>query len=139
MSRSFGHQVESVMGEQWYYSRDGASVGPVSALDLKHLASCGQLTPTDLVWKEGMRDWVPAEQLKGLFVVPATPVLPQRAGQGQELITCPKCPRCEAEHRQMPIKKLSKPTYDGFTHWGVCPATGDPVLFNFVSGTKGQQ
>ncbi len=44
------------MGEKWYYSRDGSTVGPVSALELKHLASSGQLGPTDLVWKEGMRD-----------------------------------------------------------------------------------
>jgi hypothetical protein len=127
------------MGEYWYYSRGGTSVGPVSALDLKHLASSGQLAPTDLVWQEGMRDWVPAEQLKGLFVVPASAAPPQRSEQARELITCQKCPRCEAEHRQLPIKKLSRPTYDGFTHWGVCPATGDPVLFNFMFGTKGQQ
>jgi hypothetical protein len=127
------------MSEMWYYNRGGATVGPVSAPDLKQLASSGQLVPTDLVWKEGMRDWVPAEQLKGLFVAPAAVALPQQSQQGQELITCQKCPRCDAEHRQLPIKKLSRPTYDGFTHWGVCPATGDPVLFNFVYGTKGQQ
>jgi hypothetical protein len=136
---SFGHQVESVMSEQWYYSRGDTTVGPVSALDLKHLASSGQLAPTDLVWKEGMRDWLPAEQLKGLFDVPAPVALPQPRQQGQELITCQKCPRCETEHRQLPIKRLSKPTYDGFTHWGVCPTTGDPVLFTFTHGTKGQQ
>jgi hypothetical protein len=124
------------MSENWYYTRGDANVGPVSTLELKQLASSGQLAPTDLVWKEGMSAWVQAEQLKGLFVVPA---LPQRAEQGQELITCQKCPRCETEHRQLPIKKLSRPTYDGFTHWGVCPATGDPVLFCFTSGTKGQQ
>lgn len=126
------------MGEMWYYTRGGTAVGPVSALELKRLASSGQLTPTDLVWKEGMSDWVAAEQLKGVFVVPASPAPPPRSEQPQELITCQNCPRCEAEHRQLPIKKLSKPTYDGFTHWGVCPTTGDPVLFNFKFGTKGQ-
>jgi hypothetical protein len=136
-TRQFGHQVESIMGEQWHYSRGGKTVGPVSALELKRLASSGQLAPTDLVWKEGMPDWVAADQLKGLFVAPALPAQPQRE-QAQELITCKECPRCEAEHLRLPIKKLSKPTYDGFTHWGVCPTTGDPVLFNFMHGTKGQ-
>src|SRR4051812_11448361 len=81
------------MSEQWFYSRDGASNGPVSAHELKQLASSGQLAPTDFVWKEGMREWVPAEQLKGLFVAPASPELPQRREQGQELITCQNCPR----------------------------------------------
>lgn len=56
-----------------------------------------------------------------------------------EVIHCQKCPRCEGEHRQLPVKRLSKPTYDGFTHWAVCPVTGDPILFSFKSGTKGQQ
>lgn len=127
------------MGEKWYYNRGGTTGGPVSALDLKHLASSGQLLPADLVWKEGMREWLPAEQLKGLFVVAASATLPQPSEQVQELITCQICPRCEAEHRQLPIKRLSKPTYDGFTHWGVCPATGDPVLFTFKHGSKNQQ
>ncbi len=127
------------MSEQWFYSRGGAVVGPVSAVDLKLLASSGQIGPADLVWKEGMRDWVPAEQLKGLFDAPAPAAPPPRKEQPQELITCQKCPRCEAEHRQLAIKRLSKPTYDGFTHWGICPTTGDPVLFTFTRGTKGQQ
>lgn len=126
------------MSENWYYTQGDISVGPVSALDLKQLASSGQIAPTDLVWKEGMSAWAPAEQLKGLFEVPAPAPLAPR-GEQSELITCQKCPRCEAEHRQLPIKKLSKPTYDGFTHWGVCPATGDPVLFTFLRGAKGQQ
>lgn len=132
------------MSEKWYYSRGDSTVGPVSAPELKRLASVGQLGPTDLVWKEGMRDWVAADQVKGLIAVvvavavavPAAP--PQRAEPAQELINCTDCPRCEADHRQFPIKRLSKPTFDGFTHWGVCPTTGDPVLFNFKSGTKGQ-
>ena len=56
-----------------------------------------------------------------------------------EVINCQKCPRCEREHPRLPVKRLSKPTYDGFTHWAVCPVTGDPILFAFQSGTKEQQ
>jgi hypothetical protein len=126
------------MNEKWYYNRDGTTIGPISALDLKHLASSGQLGTSDLVWKEGMREWVAAQQVKGLFVAPAAAAPPQRTEQAQEFITCQNCPRCDADHPQFPIKRLSKPTFDGFTHWGVCPTTGDPVLFNFKSGTKGQ-
>src|SRR4051794_11848329 len=103
------------MSEKWYYSRSGATIGPVSAVELKRLASGGQLSPSDLVWKEGMPDWVAAEQLKGLFVVPVASVVPvataapaervttaappERAEPAQELITCTDCPRCESDHR----------------------------------------
>src|SRR6185312_6521040 len=34
---------------------------------LKQLALSGQLKPTDLVWQDGMSDWVPANSVKGLF------------------------------------------------------------------------
>jgi hypothetical protein len=65
------------MGEQWHYSRGGKRAGPVSPAELKHLASNGQLLPSDMVWKEGMPDWLPAEMLKGLFAAPsAAPVEP---------------------------------------------------------------
>jgi hypothetical protein len=127
------------MGEEWYYSRSGVPVGPVSAPILKQLAATGQLASTDMLWKVGMQDWMPAGQLKGLFDAPTSVPPPQAGEPALELITCKNCPRCGAEHRELPIKKLSKPTYDEFTHWSVCPATGDPVLFSFKSGQKGNQ
>jgi hypothetical protein len=47
--------------------RNGQRFGPVAAHQLKALAAAGQLLPTDLVWREGMADWRPASQCKGLF------------------------------------------------------------------------
>jgi len=60
-------KVELIMAEQWHYARDGKQFGPVSTLDLKNLASKGQLLRTDLVWKPGMPDWIPSGKIKGLF------------------------------------------------------------------------
>ncbi|MEI8229456.1 MAG: DUF4339 domain-containing protein [Planctomycetota bacterium] len=57
--------------QQWYYSRDGKRVGPLSASDLKKAADNGHLTRADLVWKEGLSEWVQATRVKGLF--PDTP------------------------------------------------------------------
>jgi hypothetical protein len=53
--------------EAYYYSRNGAQGGPVTAQELKTLAESGGLTPSDLVWKEGMPEWVVASRMKGLF------------------------------------------------------------------------
>ena len=59
------------MNEQWYYTSAGKQSGPVSGPELKRMASSGHLSPDDMVWKEGMPNWVPAAKLKGLFT--ATP------------------------------------------------------------------
>ena len=55
------------MAAEWHYSKDGQQHGPVSASDLKNLAKSGDLLPTDLIWKEGMAEWKPASNVKGLF------------------------------------------------------------------------
>jgi len=52
---------------KWHYQKDGQQHGPVLSQQLKELAASGHLLPTDLIWKEGMSDWVPASKLKGLF------------------------------------------------------------------------
>ncbi|WAC19839.1 GYF domain-containing protein [Luteolibacter sp. SL250] len=55
-------------GDAWYFSRDGQQSGPLTYADLKEKADEGLLKPrTDLVWKEGMSDWVQIGQIDGLF------------------------------------------------------------------------
>ena len=59
------------MSQEWYYSVDGGREGPVSAGELKKKADAGAIKATDLVWKDGMADWVPAKSIKGLFAAGA--------------------------------------------------------------------
>jgi hypothetical protein len=59
------------MASEWYYTQNGQPAkAPVTAAQLKQLATSGQLQPTDLVWQEGMPNWVPATSIKGLFSAP---------------------------------------------------------------------
>lgn len=55
------------MAAEWHYSKEGQQHGPVSASVLKNLVKSGDLLPTDLIWKEGMAEWKPASNVKGLF------------------------------------------------------------------------
>src|SRR5262249_41111059 len=55
------------MASQWYYTKDGEKAGPVASVELKRLARSGLPKPTDLIWKEGMADWVPANKAQNLF------------------------------------------------------------------------
>ena len=59
------------MASEWYIARSGQRLGPYSSSDLRRLAVGGQLQPSELVWKDGMKKWHPASKIKGLF--PASP------------------------------------------------------------------
>ncbi len=51
----------------WHYARDSQQYGPESFPQLQFLASTGQIEPTDLVWTDGMPDWIEAYRIEGLF------------------------------------------------------------------------
>jgi GYF domain 2/Domain of unknown function (DUF4190) len=44
---------------RWYYNIGDERHGPVSLMDLRQLLLNGQVSPHDLVWKEGLSDWMP--------------------------------------------------------------------------------
>jgi hypothetical protein len=67
----------------WYYAKSGQQHGPVSESELRRLAEAGQLRQRDLVWKEGMEQWLEAENVPELFAgsPPAQDLPPQPSPQ----------------------------------------------------------
>ena len=61
------------MADQWYYSKQGQRIGPVSEEQINQLVSSGQIQPTDLAWKQGMGQWTKVSQL---FPPPTDPDAP---------------------------------------------------------------
>lgn len=51
------------MATQWYLTRDGQRMGPYSGEQLQAFADDGRLAPRDLVWCEGMTDWIEARKV----------------------------------------------------------------------------
>lgn len=51
----------------WYYARGESEQGPISTAQIKALAAAGALKRDDLVWKEGMENWLPASDVSELF------------------------------------------------------------------------
>jgi hypothetical protein len=45
---------------QWHYAHHDESRGPVPFSELERLALVGELGPEDLIWTDGMPDWLPA-------------------------------------------------------------------------------
>lgn len=80
-TRPTGDERDTVSNNEWHYSTgDDHQQGPVAATELNRLAAAGELRPDDLVWKEGMDEWVPASRVKGLDFkdTPAAPPKPKR-------------------------------------------------------------
>jgi hypothetical protein len=55
------------MPADWYCEVQGQRYGPITSGQLKQLATEGKLKPTHPVWREGMKQKVPASSVKGLF------------------------------------------------------------------------
>lgn len=67
------------MKDAWYCVVRDQQVGPISYRDLKQLVEAGELRSTDLIWKEGLPEWLPANEFHGLFTRKAGPPrLPRR-------------------------------------------------------------
>jgi len=67
----------------WYYAADNEQKGPINESELKANLATNQLPPDTLVWKEGMDNWTPANQVPAFsFRPPPTPakVQPPIAG-----------------------------------------------------------
>lgn len=65
----------------WFYGREGVQHGPVGEDELRRLVDSGLLGPHDLVWRDGMPAWQPAQDVPGLLDVVALgpPPLPDPA------------------------------------------------------------
>ncbi len=69
------------MSDQWYYGQNGQQKGPVSVEVMQQLIAGGHLKRDDLVWREGMANWVAAGSVGDLFpesapTAPTSPVAP---------------------------------------------------------------
>jgi GYF domain 2 len=55
------------MAADWFYSTNKQQMGPVSWDELRQLAASSSLKRDDLVWSEGMAEWIKAERQAGLY------------------------------------------------------------------------
>ncbi len=54
------------MSKGWFYTSGGVQQGPISIEDLKARHAVGQIPADALVWREGMGDWKPWNQVPEL-------------------------------------------------------------------------
>lgn len=69
--------------DAWYYATGGRQNGPIPLSELIRLYATGTVGPKDLVWREGMSNWQPAEEVPDLRPPPAVrPPAPPAAMEG---------------------------------------------------------
>jgi hypothetical protein len=71
------------MPSDWYVIIDGNSCGPLDDGRIKALVQEGRINPETPVSRAGMKQWVPARQIRGLFGVTQATTTPPQAAQSQ--------------------------------------------------------
>lgn len=66
---------------KWYYAHGGSQKGPVDGDELRTKLAAGEVAKTDLVWREGMKDWVPASEVAELSTYAPDGPKPQAASE----------------------------------------------------------
>jgi hypothetical protein len=61
---------DPAMAADWYYRKNGQQLGPLESAELRRLADTGVVTPDDMVWRQGAKQWAKASSVKGLFAEP---------------------------------------------------------------------
>ena len=59
-------EVPEALEEEWYYSKEGRRLGPLSLHELQQMAAAGEIAPDTLVWSESMADWAAAGEVPKL-------------------------------------------------------------------------
>lgn len=79
---------------KWFYAIGTEQYGPVTTLELRGLMASGKLSPQDLVWKEGMTEWMPVvtvAELKDLSTRPGELDSPRATATHVAKIYCTTC------------------------------------------------
>lgn len=56
-------QLSAPPEPEWFYSKNGGQLGPVTEAELNRLFASGKLNSATLVWKEGFEKWILASEL----------------------------------------------------------------------------
>ena len=75
----------------WYYTRDGEQSGPLAQEEIKLMIASGKIRPHDLVWRNGIPDWVRADSIRDFVTA---------------LAVCPPPPRSRKVARREGIEKI---------------------------------
>jgi GYF domain 2 len=71
--------------DQWYVSKHGKEYGPIQFSDLAKFAKQKLLLEDDWVWRHGLKQWIAARDVPGLF--PTTAQLPDETARTNKIVS----------------------------------------------------
>ncbi len=71
----------------WYFAKRDEQRGPYSAATLRKALASGKLKPTTRVWKQGMADWLPAQEVAELAASISASRTPRKIAPGKAAAT----------------------------------------------------
>jgi len=92
----------------WSYVQRGQSMGPIPEDRLRSMLATGDLYWDDLVWREGMADWLPARQVPELVAAP--PVSPSAPAHPLPHAIPARTPIQLDPHPETPMASGANPT-----------------------------
>ena len=108
---------DEVPPPDWYLALDGQQFGPLSEVELNKLVELGHLKADDLLWREGLDDWRPANTvLASLSPPPVQPPTPPRFEQHG---LPPIAPAASPHQDRAPASRFPEPQF--------APASFDPI------------
>ena len=94
----------------WYYSKMGLQQGPVPEDELRQKIRRAEIGDTNLVWREGMADWLPISQVAELKDT-VSPAIPDPAPQTG--MPTPVVPPPQPQQSQGNVPLPQPPAYQG--------------------------
>ena len=73
------------MAELWNIARGGKKLGPYSLVQMKQMASTGDLLPQEMVLQDGAKKWIPASDFKEFFTSTGTEPASESSGSSSKL------------------------------------------------------
>ena len=90
---------------QWYYAKEDQQYGPISQSEMRGLLDAGAVQPSDMVWREGLKDWTPAADVSEFGLVYKAPISPPLAPSiaSDSMANSPYAPPAYAGDLQPPL------------------------------------
>ncbi len=66
--------------------RDGQDFGPYTLEQVNQYLRDGSIVPSDMAWHDGLPDWVPLPQVKGVLVPAGTAINANLSGGGKKMV-----------------------------------------------------
>ncbi|HET6248699.1 MAG TPA: RDD family protein [Tepidisphaeraceae bacterium] len=101
------------MSDQWYFTEKGGQAGPVPWAELREMAAAGRLGKNELVWCEGMAEWILAPTVPGLMA--SGPTAPMVSPNGVNLDINQPAALLKAPLPYIPQYPVADPYFNGKT------------------------